>query len=109
MTAAKKIISALLVLAAAVGAGLALATFLPQNRQPVAQPPKFLRIPPYTAAACRGTKMPLGIQHRNIFGISITAALVWGRTAACRCWENTAGNECMMQVRYTPCPMAPYC
>ena len=41
-TAAKKIISALLVLAAAIGVGLALATFLPQNRQPVAQPPEVL-------------------------------------------------------------------
>ena len=82
MTATKKIISALLVLAAAIGAGLALATFLPQNRQPVAQPPEILA-PEYFWYLYNGS---LGVGQDGSLPLLL---------------ENTAGNECMMQVRYT--------
>lgn len=102
MTAAKKIISALLVLAAAIGAGLALATFLPQNRQPVAQPPEVLadtaihsgRLPGYENAPRNTTPEYFWYLYNGSLGVGQDGSLPL-------LLENTAGNECMMQVRYT--------
>ena len=77
MTVAKKIISTLLVAAVAVGIGLVLALLLPQGEYP---PPE----PTHTEMA----KMPHRTPLRNTFGISLMAAWLWGRMAACRCcWK----------------------
>ena len=80
MTVAKKIISTLLVAAVAVGIGLVLALLLPQGEYP---PPE----PTHTEMAdttIHTGRLPL----RNTFGISLMAAWLWGRMAACRCcWK----------------------
>lgn len=89
MTVAKKIISTLLVAAVAVGIGLVLALLLPQGEYPPPDPTHTEmadttihtgRLPGYENAPQNTTP--------EYFGISLMAAWLWGRMAACRCcWK----------------------
>ena len=101
MAAAKKIISALLVLAASVGVGLALALFSPQA-QPVEPTPAALadtavhtgRLPGYENSPQNTTPEYCWYLYNGSLGMAQDGSLPL-------LLENTAGNECVMQVRYT--------
>ncbi len=103
MTVAKKIISTLLLAAVAVGIGLVLALFLPQGEYPPPDPtPTEMadttihtgRLPGYENAPQNTTP--------EYFWYLFNGSLAMGKDGSLPLLlENTPGNECVMQVRYT--------